>query len=101
MIGRKYTIVLWLSLIIIIIGTVKVNVELNRINGKAYDEETYKNVYTDSGHKADAYAELQSIIKGVQLKCIILLNPLIPISIHNKSLYTEIFSRNNKFIFLP
>jgi hypothetical protein len=97
LIGRKYTIVLWLSLIIIIIGTVKVNVELNRINGKAYDEETYKNVYTDSGHKADAYAEVTIDNKrGVQLRMYYTAEPFdLRFSIGNKVLYINesIFSR--------
>ena len=45
---------------------------------KAYDEETYKNVYTDSGHKADAYAEVTIDNKrGVQLRMYYTAEPLI------------------------
>ncbi|NLZ47631.1 MAG: hypothetical protein GX895_02385 [Clostridiales bacterium] len=89
MIGRKYTIVLWLSLIVVLIGILKVNIEINRINGKAYDEETYKNVYSDSDHRADAYAEITLDNKrGVQLRMYYTAEPFdLRFSIGNKVIY--------------
>lgn len=81
--------VLWLSLVIVLLGILKVNIELNRINGKAYDEETYKNVYSDNRKKADAYAEITIDNRvGVQLRMYYTAKPFdLRFSIGNKIIY--------------
>jgi len=89
LVGKKYTIILWLSLIIVLLGILKVNIEFNRINGKAYDEDTYKNVYSDNRQRADAYAEFTLDNKrGVQLRIYYTAHPFdLRFSIGNKVIY--------------
>ena len=76
-------------LIIVLLGILKVNIELNRINGKAYDEETYKNVYSDNRQKADAYAEVTiDNRRGVQLRMYYTAEPFdLRFSVGNKIFY--------------
>lgn len=55
---KKYQIVMILCIILIFTGIIGVNVEYNRINGNAYDEAVYSNIFDDGRTRSDAYGEI-------------------------------------------
>ena len=89
MIRKRYTLVIVLAFICIFTGILRVNVEYNKLNGKAYDEETYKNIYPDDRKISDAFGEF--VIdrnKGARVRMYFTASPFdLRFSVGNKVVY--------------
>jgi hypothetical protein len=97
LIGKRYTIVLILAFVCIFGGILRVNIEYNKVNGKAYDEETYKNIYPDDRKVSDAFGEFViNREKGVRVRMYFTAAPFdLRFSVGNKVIYL------NSSIFKP
>ncbi|WP_163194253.1 hypothetical protein [Clostridium thermarum] len=91
MFGKKYTIVILLSFVCIFAGIIKVNIEYNRLNGKAYDEAIYQNIYPDDRSKSDAFGEfVLSRKNGIRVRMYFTKSPFdLRFSIGNKVIYVN------------
>jgi hypothetical protein len=100
LLGKKYTFVFFLVFVCIFAGVIKVNIEHNRINGKAYDEEIYQNIYPDDRKVSDAFGEFVIDRKvGIRVRMYYTSSPFdLRFSVGNKVIYlnSSIFnSREN------
>lgn len=86
---KKYTIVIVLAFFCIIVGILRVNIEYNRINGKAFDEKIYQNIYPDDRKVSDAFGEfVVDRKKGATIRMYYTASPFdLRFSIGNKVIY--------------
>ncbi len=86
---KKYVIISVMLAIMVFIGIINVNIQYNKINGNAYNEAVYTNVFDDGRKRSDVFGEiLLDKKKGIKLRMYFSKSPFdLRFSIGNKIIY--------------